>query len=67
MPSNQTSDFVAPRLAYSVQELAVMTGLGTTTIYQLIAAGRLRTVKVGRRRIVPADSIRDLIDGAEAA
>lgn len=40
------------------------TGLGTTKIYELINAGRLRTVKIGRRTLVRIDSIRDLMEEA---
>ena len=36
-------------------------GLGTTKIYELIAAGELRTVKIGRRTLVKVDSIRSLV------
>ncbi|MEN2787559.1 helix-turn-helix domain-containing protein [Sphingomonas qilianensis] len=39
-------------------------GLGRTTVYQLIKAGRLKTVKVGRRTLVRADSIRALVSVA---
>lgn len=41
-------------------------GIGTTKIYELIADGRLRTVKLGRRTLVRTDSIRDLVDTLEA-
>jgi excisionase family DNA binding protein len=39
-------------------------GLGHTKIYQLIGAGALKTVKVGRRTLVRTDSIRALVDQA---
>lgn len=38
-------------------------GIGTTKIYELIGRGQLRTVKIGRRRLIRTESIRDLIDG----
>lgn len=37
------------------------TGLGRTTLYGLMADGRLRSVKVGRRRLVPAEAIDSLV------
>lgn len=40
------------------------TGLGTTKIYELISAGKLKTVKVGRRTLVHTDSIRKLLEAA---
>ena len=36
---------------------AASLGLGRTTTYRLIKEGRLRSIKVGRRRLVPADEI----------
>lgn len=40
--------------------------LGRTTIYAHIAAGRLQTVKVGGRVLIPASSLEELINGADA-
>ena len=39
-------------------------GLGHTKVYELINAGTLKTVKVGRRTLVKTDSIRALVDQA---
>ena len=52
-----------PKLAYSIREACEASSLGKTTIYSLIAAGRLKAVRVGSRRIIPADSLRALING----
>jgi len=40
------------------------TGLGTTKIYELIGAGKLETVKIGRRTLVKVASIRALLEAA---
>lgn len=42
----------------SVAEAAEQLGVGTTKVKQLIASGRLASVTIGRRRLVPAASIR---------
>jgi len=42
-------------------------GIGHTKLYELINAGKLRTVKVGRRTLVRTDSIREFVDTLEAA
>jgi excisionase family DNA binding protein len=42
-------------------------GIGTTKLYELIGAGKLRAVKLGRRTLVRTDSIRELVDTLEAA
>jgi excisionase family DNA binding protein len=45
-----------------------LTDLGTTKIYELIAAKQLRSIKVGRRRLVEYSSIENLINtSAETA
>ncbi|MEO7681423.1 MAG: excisionase family DNA-binding protein [Sphingomonas sp.] len=36
-------------------------GIGTTKLYELIAEGRLETVKIGRRTLIKTDSIRALV------
>ena len=48
----------------SIAETRALTSLGTTKIYELIADGALRTVKVGRRRLVRVESIRELLAAA---
>jgi excisionase family DNA binding protein len=46
------------RVMLSVPEVAKQLGLGTTKVKQLIAGGQLASVTVGRRRLVPASSVR---------
>lgn len=50
------------RLVYSVNETARMLSMGRTSIYAMIADGRLEAFKLGRRRLVKAESIRRLIE-----
>ncbi len=50
------------RLAYSVAEAAQVSGIGRTTIYALIANGRLASVKVGGRRLVRHIDLEALLD-----
>ena len=45
-------------LAYSIREAASTSGIGRTTIYNEIAAGRLRAVKRGRRTLILADDLK---------
>ena len=42
----------AERLAYSVDEVAQITGLSRDLLYDQMRAGRLGYIKVGRRRII---------------
>lgn len=52
-----------PKIGFSIREACHATSLGRTTIYNHIAAGRLRAVRVGGRTIIPADALRALIEG----
>jgi excisionase family DNA binding protein len=56
----------SPKLAYSIREACVASSLGRTTIYGLIAAGRLRTIRIGGRTIIPAESLHALLAGEDA-
>jgi excisionase family DNA binding protein len=42
----------AERLAYSVDEVAQITGLSRDLLYDQMRSGRLGYIKVGRRRII---------------
>ena len=53
------------RLAYSINETARALSLGRTSIYTMIADGRLESFKLGRRTLVKADSIRRIVSGEE--
>ena len=49
------------RLAYSVDEAAELLGVGRSLLHDEISAGRLRVARVGRRVLVPADALRELL------
>lgn len=51
------------KLAYSINETAKALSLGRTSVYALIAEGRLETFRLGTRRLVKAESVRRLVDG----
>jgi excisionase family DNA binding protein len=50
-----------PRLAYSLAESEALSSLSRSTLYRLIAAGKLKTVLRGRRRLVPASELERFI------
>jgi excisionase family DNA binding protein len=52
------------KLAYSVEEAREALGIGRATIYELINPGRLHSIKVGARRIIPASALAELLGGA---
>lgn len=45
------------KLAYSIADLPAIVSLGRSYIYEEIKAGRLRTIKAGRRTLVLVDDL----------
>lgn len=54
----------AAPLAVRVSQAARMVGLGRSKFYELIAAGDVETVKIGRCTLVPVESLHELIEKA---
>jgi excisionase family DNA binding protein len=48
-------------MAYRVNDAAAVLGVCRATIYNLIAANKLRSVMVAGRRLIPADALRELL------
>ena len=46
---------------YRVRDAMVILSLGHSTIYEQIRSGRLRSVKQGRSRLIPASAIAEYI------
>jgi excisionase family DNA binding protein len=51
------------RRALSIKEAAESCGLSRATLYRLITEGRLTTIKIGARRLVPVVAIDALLSG----
>ena len=49
------------RIAFSVDEAAESLGVSANTVWKLIRDGVLRKVKVGRRTLIPATSLEELV------
>lgn len=49
------------KLAYSPDEAAKATGLGRSTIFAMLADGRLTRAKVGSKTIIPRSSLEQMI------
>jgi excisionase family DNA binding protein len=54
-----------PDRLLSMQQAAKALGIGRTALYSEIGAGRIRSVKVGRRRLVPSSAITEVAAGRE--
>ena len=51
----------AAPLAYDVATASRVSTIGKTRLYELMAEGRLESRRIGRRRVILADSLRALI------
>ena len=60
MPSDERATPIAVR----VSQAARMIGLGRSKLYELIAAGDVETVKIGRCTLVPIEGLHDPIQKA---
>lgn len=49
-------------LVLSVEQAAAVLGIGRTTTFGEIQSGRLRSIKVGARRLIPRAAIVDWVD-----
>jgi excisionase family DNA binding protein len=55
------------RLSYGVIEATRVTGIGRSTLYAAMAAGRLRAIKLGSRTLIRADELRRFLDALPSA
>lgn len=61
----QTQQHTVPRFCYSMAEIEIATSLSRATLYRAIASGQLKTVKRGKRRLVPAQALEDFLQPSE--
>ena len=63
----ETQQNTPARLAYPINESARMLGVSRRTVYQLLARGELRAVRVGARQRIPAAELARITRPSEAA
>ena len=49
-----------PRLL-SIPQTCRLIGVGRSSLYQMMASGQVRSVKIGRRRLVPREAIDEFV------
>ena len=59
------SDIDRLRLAVSPGEAARLSGLGRTTLYEAIGSGALRSLKIGKRRLITVEALKEWLAAAE--
>jgi excisionase family DNA binding protein len=52
------------KITCSIKEATELTGLGKTTLYSLIAEGKITSTRVGTKRLIHVDSLRRLLEAA---
>lgn len=52
------------KLAYTIREATQASGLGRTTLWELRKDGTLKEKCIGRRRLIDAKSLHDLVASA---
>ena len=64
MPHVVSTTPPAEKRAYRINEAVAAYRLSRSTLYKLMSDGKLRTVKVAGRRLIPRDAMEALIAGA---
>lgn len=54
-------------LAHTIADATKVSGLGRTTLYEAIGAGKIEARKAGGRTLIPADSLRAFLASLPAA
>jgi excisionase family DNA binding protein len=52
------------KITCSVRQATELTGLGKTTLYALLAEGKITSTRVGTKRLIHVDSLRRLLEAA---
>src|SRR5687768_14469750 len=55
------NDYVVPPVLYRADAAAQALRLSRSALYELIRSGRLRTIKEGRRRLVPVEALSEYV------
>jgi excisionase family DNA binding protein len=50
----------------SIEQVQARLGIGRSMVFELIGSGKLRSVSIGRRRLVPETAIAEFIEALEA-
>jgi excisionase family DNA binding protein len=62
MMTEQTRSLCLDRLAVSPIEAARIAGIGKTKLYEAMGSGELRSFKIGKRRLILIDELRNWLN-----
>ena len=60
--NNDRISNVSEKLSYTISEAVVASGLGRTTLYELIKQGELPRVKVGARTLIRRQDLKAMLE-----
>lgn len=66
-PGADTLVSIIDPLSVRVREACRLTGIGRSTLYELIAAGEIEVIKVGTITLIPKDALRRFLDARRAS
>lgn len=49
------------KLMVSVEEATEILGIGRTVLYPFLTHGELRSLKIGRRRVIPVEALEEFV------
>ena len=62
MRSKKSSTEVPERLSVGIEEAAEMLGVGRSSVFGLVKDGLLRSIKIGKRRLIPLTELRAFLE-----
>lgn len=66
MPSNKLMRSIMEKLLLSIDDAANALSIGKTKLYAELKSGNLQASKLGKRTLIPRESIQDYIDKLDA-
>jgi excisionase family DNA binding protein len=51
----------ATPISISIKESGAVLGVSANTVRRLVAAGRLPSIRIGRRRLVPVEALKEMV------
>lgn len=57
---------MSQKLVYTVDETLQELGVARATLYRFINSGQLRTVRIGKRRLIAAKALEEFLDSGGA-
>ena len=64
LENNKRTQGYAPKLTLTVQEAADMIGVSKPIMYRLLDDSEVRSIRIGRKILIPQESVTDYLRGA---